>query len=368
MWGRGRLRVTEARKREHMQLALAAPARGYVPAGWDDIHLVPVSLPGISADDIDVTTTFLGCHLRAPLVIAGMTGGHSHATKINASLARTAEEFGLAIGVGSQRAALEEPTLAPSYTIVRECAPSTMVLANLGAAQFVRQRGSSQQTYGPREIERAVSMVRADALAIHLNVLEEMVQPEGDRHCTSYLAAIGDVTAAAGVPVVAKETGAGLDARSARALSRAGVAALDVGGAGGTNFAVIEALRADRRGDTRSARIGRTFAGWGIPTAASILEVRYAGPPVIATGGVRNGLDMAKALALGADIVGVGRPFLAAAGRRPDELNNEVETWLSELRLAMLLCGVSTISELRKHPLVLTGATHRWEQQRTGRL
>lgn len=353
----------EARKREHMELALSARSQGGISAGWTDINLVPASLPEISQDEIDLTATLLGHRLGAPLLIAGMTGGHHDATDINGRLAQAAELLGLAIGVGSQRAALEEPGLAKTYSVVRDLAPSTMILGNLGVAQFVRQRGATR-CYGPRDVERAVSMVGADAMAIHLNVLEEMVQTEGDRNSAGYLSAIRELISSSPVPVIAKETGAGLDSRSARLLADAGAAALDVGGAGGTSFAAIEAMRAERHGNVRGARVGRTFAHWGISTAASILECRQAGLPVIATGGVRNGLDMAKALALGADMVGVGRPLLEAAGRGLPELIDEIETWLTELRLAMLLCGARTVGQLRETPPVLTGSTNDWAWQR----
>ncbi len=262
------------------------------------------------------TTSLTGVELSAPLVISAMTGGHGAAAVVNGRLAHAAQELGIALGVGSQRAALRDPRLRPTYAVVRKNAPDALVIGNLGICQLIAQ--GEEPAFGAAEIDAAVEMVGAQLLAIHLNVVEELIQPEGDRVTTGLFAALEKVIEACPVPVMVKETGAGIDGDTARAVVAAGAAVLDVGGAGGTSFARVEGIRAESRGDARGARLGTTFADWGIPTAASIVECRGLGVPLVATGGIRTGLDAAKALALGADLVAIGRPALVAArqGRR----------------------------------------------------
>lgn len=354
--------ATADRKREHLDLVTARAAEAVRSAGWDDVHLVPAALPEVSLVELDLTTALAGVELAAPLVISSMTGGHGAASVVNGRLARVAQELGIALGVGSQRAALADPRLTPTYAVVRRNAPDTLVIANLGACQLVSQR--DRFPFGAAEIERAVDMVGAQLLAIHVNVVEELIQPEGDRTTSGLVAAVKDVVGLSPVPVMVKETGAGLDGATARAVVEAGVAVLDVGGAGGTSFARVEGIRAGAVGDTRGARLGATFADWGIPTAAAILECRGLGVPVVATGGIRTGLDAAKALALGADLVGIGRPALVAARQGIDTLRTELIGLLDELRVAMVLCGATRPGELARRPPVLTGLIRAWWEQR----
>lgn len=348
------------RKREHVDLALADASQASVDPGWHDVHLVPAALPETSLTDLDLTTELFGRRLELPLVLAAMTGGHDDAVEINAVLGSAAERFGLAVGVGSQRAALADESLVRSYAAVRDRAPHAMVIANIGACQLVDQQG--QGALAPGDIERLVAMIGADALAVHLNVVQEVVQTEGDRNFGSLVDAVARLVEQCPVPVLAKETGAGLSRGDATALADAGVAAIDVGGAGGTSFARIEAGRAQQIGDERGIRLGRTFGDWGIPTAASLLEVARAGIPVIATGGVRNGLDAAKALALGATAVGIGRPAITAAQRGEAALVRELDLLVEELRTALVLTGARRPADLP--PPVLTGFTLEWCRQR----
>lgn len=345
-----------------MEVALSSASQSPASAGWDDVHLVPSSLPEVGLGDVDLSVEFLGRRLRAPLLIAGMTGGHAAALDVNTRLGMAAQRLGLAVGVGSQRAALLDSRLVPTYSVVRTHAPSAFVLGNVGASQLVPQR--DHPSFTMELLEEAVGMVQADALAVHLNVLEEMVQVEGDHNTVGIVSAIAGVSSRLSVPVIAKETGAGLDQETALLLAAAGVAAVDVGGVGGTSFARVEGIRAEQAGDVDRARLGRVFESWGIPTAASILEVRGGGLPIIATGGVRNGLDVAKALALGVELVGVGRPFLKAAQQGVEALVAEIEAWLHELRVAMLLCGARDVPDLRRRPPVVTGSVLAWAQQR----
>jgi isopentenyl-diphosphate delta-isomerase len=347
------------RKAEHLALAAGQPVEHRSGPGWGDLDLVHDALPEVDLDRVDLTTAVPGGLLRAPLVIAGMTGGHEGAAEVNAVLARAAQRHGLAIGVGSQRAALVDPSLAPTYSVVRDHAPDALVIGNLGAAQLIDQ-GSGTAPLGIDEVRVAVDMIRADALAIHLNFLEECVQPEGDRRAAGCAAAIRELAAALEVPVYVKETGAGMAPRTAERLRDLGVAALDVGGAGGTSFAVIERMRAERQGDARGIEVGMTLADWGVPTPVSVAGAARAGLPIIATGGIRSGLDAAKALALGADAVGVARPLLIAALEGDDAVDAWIGRFLRELSTVLMLTGSARPTELRERPLVVTGRTRAW--------
>jgi isopentenyl-diphosphate delta-isomerase len=351
--------VIQRRKQEHLEDARAdVEARGG-PA-WGDVHLVHRSLPEVDFDEIRLETEFLGHRLGAPLMIAAMTGGHPQAGALNATLARAAAGRGLALGVGSQRAALNDPSLADTYAVVRREAPDGYLFANVGIAQLIGQGPHPALTV--RDIHAAIDMIGADALIVHLNFLEEVVQPEGDRQAAGCLAAVARLVAALDgrVPVVAKETGAGLAPAVARQLLDAGVSALDVGGRGGTSFAAIEARRAARRGDEQRVRLGATFRDWGIPTAASVAAVAPLGVPVIATGGVRSGLDAAKAIALGATLVGLARPVLQAAVDGEQALSDLLDAMTLELRTAMFLTGSARPADLRRSPPVILGDTAGW--------
>jgi isopentenyl-diphosphate delta-isomerase len=363
--GRG-IRLTEAediarRKGEHLKLAAEADVETRTPAGWDDIQVVHDALPDVDAADVDLSATFLGRRLRLPLVISGMTGGHGRALAVNETLARVAERRGVAIGVGSQRAALRDPMLVPTYSVVRASAPTAFVIANVGISQLVKQ--DREAALGTRDIAQIVSMVKADALALHLNYLEECVQPEGQTRARGALAAIRALTRKSRVPVIAKETGAGITKAVALRLRRAGVKAIDVGGVGGTSFAAIEAMRASSQSDLARMSLGNRFREWGVPTAIAVVGTASVGLPVVATGGVRSGLDAAKAMALGATIVGVGRPLLQAALRG----EQSVEAWINdfelELRTAVFLSGVRRAVDLRRATVVITGESKQWLEQ-----
>jgi isopentenyl-diphosphate Delta-isomerase len=348
----------EGRKAEHLELSMNAPVEGVSGPGWADVELVHEALPEVNLDEVHLRVELFGRELRAPVMIAAMTGGHEGARDVNRALARAAERHGLAIGVGSQRAALQDPAVAHTYEVVRESAPGALVVGNLGAAQLISQ--GDRAPLGLDDARAAVEMVRADALAIHLNFLEESVQPEGDRRTRGVAEAIAALAAGLDVPVIAKETGAGMTRATAQRLRDLGVAALDVGGAGGTNFAIIERMRAERQGDERGVRLGRALAEWGIPTAVSVAGAAGCGLPVIATGGVRSGLDAAKAFALGATLVGVARPLLQAAVDGDEALDRWIGTFLEELRTVLMLTGRTRPGDLRVHPRVVTGRTRAW--------
>jgi len=356
---RGRdLDEVERRKGEHLDIAAHEDVETKIGPGWGDIHLVHEALPRTDLAEVDLSVDFLGRGLRAPLVIAAMTGGHAMAAEVNRALARAAERHGLAMGVGSQRAALRKPELVHTYAVAREAAPTAFLIANIGAAQLVAQ--ASGAAIGEPELLAAIEMIRADALAIHLNFLEESVQTEGDRRASGVREAIAQAIACSPVPVIAKETGAGIGQKTALELAALGFSALDVGGRGGTSFAAVEAVRSRSKGDLRGMRMGEVFRDWGMPTVVSIRAAVTAGVPIIATGGVRSGLDAAKALALGATAVGVARPLLTAALEGDDAVDAWIAQFLDELRVATFLTGCASIVELRSVPRVITGESRRW--------
>jgi isopentenyl-diphosphate delta-isomerase len=290
-----------------------------------------------------------------------MTGGHGRAIAINELLARVAEKTGIAIGVGSQRAALRDPRLIPTYSVVREAAPHAFVIANVGISQLVKQSGEPALT--AKDVREIVRMVGANALALHLNYLEESVQPEGQTRATGTEAAVRALTKACPVPVIAKETGAGISRATALRLRRLGVSAIDVGGVGGTSFAAIEGLRARERGDALRMSLGERLRDWGLPTAVAVVGASASRLPIVATGGVRSGIDAAKALALGATIVGVGRPLLQAALKGEQACLEWLAAFELELRTAVFLSGIKRASDLRRVPVVITGRSKSWLDQ-----
>jgi isopentenyl-diphosphate Delta-isomerase len=347
------------RKEEHLKDAQAdVESRG--GARWEDVQLLHQALPEVDLDAIELSTTFLGRRLGAPIMIASMTGGHPQAGTLNAVLARAAERHGIAMGVGSQRAGLLDASVADSYAVARREAPTAYLIANVGIAQLIEQAGRPALTAD--EIHTAIDMIGADALAVHLNFLEEVVQPEGDRQAAGCLDAIARLVGDLGgrVPVLVKETGAGIAPATAERLVEAGVSALDVGGRGGTSFAAIEGRRAARRGDAARAGLGVTFRDWGIPTAVSVAAVSGLGVPVVATGGVRSGLDAARAIALGATLVGLARPMLQAAVEGDEALATLLDTLLLELRTALFLTGSARPEQLRRSEPVVLGETAAW--------
>ena len=349
------------RKAEHLRIAAEEDVETRTAAGWDDVHLVHDALPTVDASAVDLSAALLGHRLALPLLIAGMTGGHEGAERVNAVLARAAARHGIGIGVGSQRAALRDPSLAGTYAVVRTLAPRAFVIANLGVSQLVPQDDS--RPLSAADIRALVAMVGANAIALHLNYLEESVQPEGQTRARGAEAAIRALVRRSPVPVIAKETGAGIGAAVALRLKRLGVRAIDVGGVGGTSFAAVEALRARARGDDRRARLGDVFRDWGVPSAVAIVGSGRARLPVVATGGVRSGLDAAKALALGATAVGVGRPLLQRALEGDAAVDEWIVQFALELRTATFLCGVGRARDLATRPPVVTGATREWLDQ-----
>lgn len=348
------------RKAEHVQVSLNHDISAPQFASWTDIHLVHQALPEVDLDEIDTSVAYLGFRLRYPIFISSLTGGHPDVAIINERLATVAQEYGLAMGVGSQRAALVTPQLAETYSVTRAKAPDAFLIANVGAPQLIAQRDKPAFTLA--DAQAAIRMIGANALAIHLNYLQEAAQPEGDRNARGALAGVRELAAKIGVPVIAKETGAGVNYEQAHRLARAGVSGIDVGGAGGSSMAAMEAQRASDRGDTAALAIGALYRSWGVPTPIAVVEAHAGAPelPITATGGVRSGLDAARALSLGATLIGMGFPFLKAAAESLDAVRAFLDQFLTELRVAMQLTGSATIADLHNAPAIVTGATREW--------
>jgi isopentenyl-diphosphate delta-isomerase len=325
------------RKAEHIRLALEPRMQGDGNhfAEWEFEHR---ALPEIDFDEIDTSVEFLGKRLAAPLLVSCMTGGTAIAGDINRNLAAGAEAEGVAVGVGSQRKALEDPAKADTFR-VRDVAPTVPLLANLGAVQL-------NYGVGLPECRRAVEMIGADALVFHLNPLQEAIQPEGDRNFAGLLPKMGEVARGLAVPVIAKEVGSGISGQVAQQLARYGIRIIDTAGAGGTSWARIEAARA---GD---AALGEVFAGWGVPTPVAIRELAaIGGLTVIGSGGLRTGIDVAKALALGANLAGMAYQFLEAATRSPEHVAERIRRIVQELKITMFCIGARTIPELKQATL-----------------
>ena len=357
----GKANPTEGRKLDHIRICLECDVQSSTPTGFNDIRFIHAAVPEIDLDDVDLSCTFLGHQLKAPLMVTAMTGGHSEATRINQHLAEAVEELGLAMGVGSQRAALEDSGLIESFAVTRKCAPTAFLVANLGAPQF-------SLGYGVEEAKQAIEMIEANALAIHFNTAQEAVQPEGEAHFSGVLRALRSLSRQLQVPIIAKETGAGFCRETALKLAEAGAKALDVAGLGGTSWPAVEAERAKTEGNHMKAVLGRWFADWGIPTAVSTFEAAQAAKaaniPVIASGGLRTGIDLAKAIALGAQLGGVALPALAPATKSRDAVREYLETLIHGLKAAMFLVGAKTVRELARAPIVVGGATKSWLELR----
>ncbi len=335
------------RKLEHLRICLEEDVQSPVlTTGLERYRFVHQALPELDLSQVDTTTTFLGHPVQAPVLIASMTGGTEAAQAINRHLAIAAQELGLGLGLGSQRAAIENPALVATYQ-VRDVAPDIFLAANLGAIQL-------NHGYALTDCQRAVDMIQADALILHLNPLQESLQGDGNTDFSGLLARIEAVCRALPVPVLVKEVGWGLSEEVARRLAAVGVAGLDVAGAGGTSWSQVEKHRA---GSEMMRRAAEAFADWGIPTAESIQMARRGAPDLalVGSGGVRTGVDVAKVIALGADVASLAAPLLRPATVSAEAVILRLQQLIAELRIAMFCVGARTITELRRVPLVPMG-------------
>jgi len=330
---------TQNRKADHLRICLDEDVQFHANTnGLERYRFTHCCLPEIDRQDISLTTTFLGKQLSAPLLISSMTGGTEQAGIINQRLAEVAQHYKIAMGVGSQRVAVEKPQVASTFA-VRSHAPDILLFANLGAVQL-------NYDYGLDQCLRIVDLLAADALILHLNPLQECIQTTGDTNFRGVLDKIEQLCSKLPVPVIAKEVGNGISGAMAEKLLAVGVTAIDVAGAGGTSWAKVESERAE---NPLQRRLGMTFADWGLPTAECITDIRAKSPqvPLIASGGLRHGLDAAKALALGADIAGMALPFLQAAAQSETALYDLVEVLIAEITTVLFCTGNTTIEQLK---------------------
>lgn len=343
------------RKADHIRINLDEDVNFHqLTTGFERYHFVHQALPELDLSEVDTGVTLFGKRLAAPILVSSMTGGTERAGLINQRLAEAVQERRVALGVGSQRAALEDPAAAASF-VVRRYAPDALIFANLGAVQL-------NYGYGVEECRRAVEMVEADALILHLNPLQEVLQPEGDTNWRGVLAGIESICRQLETPVIAKEVGWGISAEMARRLIDAGVSAIDVAGAGGTSWSEVEKHRAPTE---RLRRLAGAFREWGIPTAESLRQVVAVrdglapGLPVFASGGIRTGQEIAKAVALGAELVGLAGPILKRVMESHQAVVDEIEILEAEMRIAMFASGAADIDGLRR-PGVLTPTGERY--------
>lgn len=344
---------TSGRKEGHLELFRHGhPGAGVKTTLFEEVELIPEPLPQLALDQVDTRVDLLGKGLSVPLMLTGMTGGTAQAGELNRQLARLAAEFGLALGVGSQRAMLEEPDRAASYRLREVTGPSTLLIANVGIGQVPEL-----------SVERArwlVEAIEADALAVHLNVAQELVQQEGDRDFRGTEAALAALVESLEVPVLVKEVGSGISRPAAERFVAMGVGAMDVAGAGGTSWTYAEGLR----GDSRAQRLGDTFRDWGIPTAAAVLQLQGVGVPLIASGGIRTGLEVAKAIALGASVCGVAGPVIRSLMNDGlEEARWQLGLLLDELRVTMVLTGSAAVGDLAGVRRVIGPGLQSWDQK-----
>ncbi len=332
-------RLTKNRKQDHIEINLKKDVKSLQETGFDLYHFTHNPLPEIDLKDIATISNFLGKTIQAPILISSMTGGTSDALKINMNLAEAAQIRGIALGLGSGRAGLDSEEAARTYQL-RKWAPNIPIYANLGAIQL-------NYGCGVDECRRVVEMAGADALILHLNSLQEALQPEGQTNFSGLVKKIGDVCKKIAVPVIAKEVGWGINAKAATLLVDAGVSCIDVAGAGGTSWSEVEK---HRNTSEERIRISSHFRGWGLSTAEAVQDVSKALPhiPLIASGGLRKGLDIAKSLALGASMGGIAGGFLKAASQSSEEVVRMIDELILELRIVMFAVGANTIDQLKQ--------------------
>ncbi len=332
-----------ARKSDHIRINLEEDVSSGLTTGLENYQFIHQALPELDLESVNLSLDLMGRHLKAPILISSMTGGTEKSALINRTLAAAAQETGIAMGLGSQRAAIEHPELASTFQ-VRSVAPDILLFANLGAIQLNYQ-------YGIEECLRAVEMIQADGLILHLNALQEALQPEGDTHFSGLLKKIETICRKLPVPVIAKEVGWGFSKQSARLLSEAGVAAIDVAGAGGTSWSQVEMHRAKSE---IQAHLAAAFIDWGIPTSESILNVREVDKDlkIFASGGLRTGIDIAKCIALGASLGGMAGPFLKAAVLSLEEVTRTINEISREIQVCMFAAGAGNLEQLSQTPLV----------------
>jgi isopentenyl-diphosphate Delta-isomerase len=346
------------RKEDHIRICLEKQVQARsVRTLLDDVHLINDSLPEMDLADVDLSTTFLGRKFAAPFMIGAMTGGAELAKRINRNLAEAAQEEGIGMVLGSQRAGLYDSSLAETYSITRKVAPDIFLGANIGGAQIARG-------FSVKEGKKLVDMIGADALYVHLNPAQEVVQPEGEGEYRNVIKGIRSFVDGLDVPIVAKEVGFGVSGLVSKELEEIGVGAIEVAGAGGTSYAAVEYYRAKDTDMRMKQTMGDLFWDWGIPTAAAVYRAKKAVKiPIVSSGGIRTGLDMAKSMALGASMSAVALPLLKPATVSAEAVREKLEELKYGLKVAMFLTGCGKVSELYDVKKVVTGKLKEWMEQ-----
>jgi isopentenyl-diphosphate delta-isomerase len=344
----------EKRKLRHIEVSLEKNVNTDIPNGFQDVRLIHKAIPEINLDEVNPEITLFGKKLSAPLIISAITGGTEKARKINEILAEVAEEKRIGIGVGSQRIAIEQPETIPTFNIVRDKAPTTFVMGNLGCPQL-------SLGWGVPEVEKCIKMIEADALALHMNPLQEAVQVDGETNYSGIYKKISVLSKSIKTPLIMKETGAGIAWEDAVKMQKAGASGLEVSGVGGTSWSAVEYHIAKETNKKEMEYLGEALWNWGIPTAISVIETsQKTDLPIIASGGIRTGVETVKSIALGAETAGIARPFLLKAFEGKDTLAEHVDNIIREIRVSMFLVGARNISELKKIPVLIMGKTAEW--------
>lgn len=344
----------EKRKLRHIRVSLEEEVETDIATGFEDIRLIHRALPEVDLDEVSTETTFYGKKLAAPLIISAITGGTEEAKEINAVLAEVAEEKQIGISVGSQRIAVAQPETVPTFSIVREKAPTTFVMGNLGCPQL-------SLGWGADEAQKCIDMIKADALALHMNPLQEAVQVDGDTNYRGVYEKIKELCKKIEKPLIMKETGAGIAWEDAAKMQKAGAKGLEISGVGGTSWSAVEYHIAKEVGKKDMEYLGGALWNWGIPTAISVIETtQKTDLNVIASGGIRTGVEIVKSLALGANMGGMAKPFLEKAVKGKEALSQYVDDIIREIRVAMFLVGARNVDDLGRIPVLVMGKTAEW--------
>ena len=344
----------QERKLNHLRISLEENVQGDLPTGFQDVRLIHRSLPELDLKEVDPSIDLFGRRLSAPLIISAITGGTKKAKEINFELAKIAEKKRIGICVGSQRVAIDYPETRETFSIVREIAPNTLVMGNIGCPQIVKG-------WGVEEIKESIYMLDADAMSLHMNPLQEAIQLGGDTDYRGILEKIKVITASIEKPIIMKETGCGVSYEDALAMEKAGVQGLEIAGVGGTSWSAVEYHIAKEAGQKDREYLGKALWNWGIPTAVSVVETSMkTNLMIIASGGIRTGLEMAKSIVLGGNAVGIAKPFLDKAVGGEEYLDAYIDMLIQELKVVMFLVGARNVDELKKKPAVILGRTGEW--------
>ncbi len=347
---------TESRKSDHIEISLNKDVSFQnKTTGFEEIELIHHALPELNFEEIDTRITLFNKEFNVPILIEAMTGGNKKSKEINEILANIAVEYNIPMGLGSQRAAIENENLINTYKIARDVSDELFLIGNIGAAQLVKG-------YGIEEVNKCVEMIKANAIAIHLNPLQECLQKEGDKNFKGILSKLEDLHNSLSIPIIVKETGCGFSREDLKLINTIGIKTIDVAGAGGTSWAAVEHYRNSEFPVLEN--LSKTFWDWGIPTAISTIIASELGMDVISSGGLRNGLDIAKAISCGASLSGIALPFLKDANEKNKEgLRQKLVQYISELKTAMFLSKATNIEELQLAEKVIFGKTKQWLDQ-----